>query len=130
VLTTTQPHVALTGGAGADTLTAGPGYDTLTGGAGADHFVLKTEPWAPITIGDFQPGTDKIDLSAMFKAAGYTGTNPIADGYMYVQSDGAGGSILRFDHDGHGPNPVWPNTIVDLVGVAPGAVKMSDWIIH
>ena len=73
-------------------------------------------------------GQDKLDFTAMFRAAGYAGHDPIGDGWMYVYSDGAGGSILRFDHDGAGPNPQWPNTIIDLEHVAPSQVVSSDWI--
>jgi Ca2+-binding RTX toxin-like protein len=91
------------------------GNDSLTGGAGADVFRLPSEPWAPIHITDFTPGQDKLDLSALFKASGYTGSDPIGDHYMYVESDGAGGSVLRFDRDAGGSNPVWPNTIVDWI---------------
>ena len=119
----------LTGGAGADTITASMGGDTLTGGAGADRFVIGKEPWSPINITDFKPGADKLDLSALFKKAGYTGSNPIADHYMYVESDGADGSRLRFDRDGDASGQQWPNTIIYLEHIAPSQVKVSDWII-
>ena len=124
------PYSALAGGGGADTLTASVGYDTLTGGAGADRFVFAQEPWAPIHITDFQPGADKLDLSALFAKAGYLGSDPVGDHYILVASDAAGGSIIRFDRDGAGPNPVWPNTIIDLEHVAPAQVSVSDWILH
>jgi len=130
MLTATGPGSTLAGTAGADTITASQGYDTLTGGAGADRFVLASEPWAPIHITDFQVGVDKLDLSALFKAAGYAGSDPVADHYIYLTSDGAGGTLVRFDHDGAGSNPVWPNTIIDLEHVAPSQVTTSDWIIH
>jgi hypothetical protein len=129
-LASTTPGSSLAGGAGADTLTASEGLDTLTGGAGADVFAFSREPWAPIHITDFTPGEDKLDLSALFRTAGYSGSDPIGDHYMYVESDGAGGSVLRFDHDGGGPNPQWPNTIIDLEHVAPAQVSSTDWIIH
>ena len=51
------------GGAGADILSDGAGTDALYGGAGADLFVL-TADGVTDTIGDFQLGTDRIDLSA------------------------------------------------------------------
>jgi Ca2+-binding RTX toxin-like protein len=131
VLTATHPYSVLTGGAGDDTLTASQGYDTLTGGQGADHFVIKTEPWAPIHITDFTPGQDKLDLSALFKTAGYSGSDPIADHYITIESDGNGGSIIRYEHSGQANiNGHWPNTIIDLEHVAPNLVKESDWIIH
>jgi beta-glucanase (GH16 family) len=128
-ITSAGPGSALAGGAGADTLTASQGYDRLTGGAGGDRFVLPSEPWAPVHVTDFQPGQDKLDLSALFRAAGYRGADPVADRYVYVTSDGNGGSLIRFDRDAGGANPVWPNTIVDLERIAPSQVTSSDWII-
>jgi Ca2+-binding RTX toxin-like protein len=132
VLTSAGPYSALTGGSGADTFNASEGYDTLTGGQGADHYVFGKEPWAPIHITDFQPGTDVLDLSVLFKIAGYTGSDPIADHYIYLESDGADGTMVRFDHDGAGANPVWPNTIIDLEHVSPTGLTwarlQSGWV--
>jgi Ca2+-binding RTX toxin-like protein len=56
-------HDTLTGGAGSDVLIGGEGSDALTGGAGADTFRYDAASTAPDLIGDFQSGTDKIDLS-------------------------------------------------------------------
>jgi beta-glucanase (GH16 family) len=126
LLTSTAIGSTLTGGAGDDTLVASMGNDNLTGGAGADVFRLPAEPWAPITVMDFTPGTDKLDLSALFQASGYTGANPVADGYVYLQSDGAGGTLVRYDRDAAGGNPVWPNTIVDLHGVSPNGLTWAQ----
>lgn len=70
----------LGGGSGNDTLTGGLGADVMTGGAGSDVFVFSAwnempmhgpslSPDTPRTdesILDFQPGIDKIDLSALF----------------------------------------------------------------
>ena len=33
---------------------------------------------------------------------------------------------VRFDHDGTGPNPVWPNTIIDLEHVSPTGLTWSQ----
>jgi Ca2+-binding RTX toxin-like protein len=121
----------LTGGSGADTLVSSQALDTMTGGAGADHFVITSNPWAPIHISDFQSGQDKIDLTALFKTTGYAGSDPVADHYLTVDPDGNGGSLIRFEAnglaniDGH-----WPNTVIDLEHIAPSAVRSSDWIIH
>jgi Ca2+-binding RTX toxin-like protein len=53
----------LTGGAGNDILLDGPGSDRMSGGTGADTFVLAADG-APDVITDFQPGIDRLDLSA------------------------------------------------------------------
>jgi len=129
VLTSPGAGSNLTGGTGADTLIASQGNDTLTGGAGADVFRFPNEPWAPIHVTDFTPGVDKLDFKAMLQAVGYTGSDPIADHYMSIGSDGAGGAILLFDRDAGGSNPAWPNYIIDLEHIAPAQVKVSDWII-
>ena len=53
------------GGLGADTLSGGGGGDdTLTGGGGADTFVIKPGH-GDITITDFNPAEDTLDLSAL-----------------------------------------------------------------
>ena len=116
---------------GNDTFIASQGGDTLTGGAGADVFALPTTPWQAVTITDFTPGEDKLDLSYLFKQAGYTGSDPVADHYITVESDGNGGSLIRYEASGQADiNGHWPTTIVDLLGVAPSQVSEKDWIIH
>ena len=50
-------------GVGADILADGAGTDALYGGAGADIFLLAADGTLDV-IGDFQLGTDRIDLSA------------------------------------------------------------------
>ena len=127
-LTATHAGQTLTGGAGNDVLIGGAGNDTLTGAGGANTFKFNAEPWAPNVVTDFKPGVDKLDFSGMFSHFGYAGSDPIKDGWMFVYSDGSGGSILRFqDHSGA---HVWPNTIIDLQHVAPSQVSVSDWILH
>jgi serralysin len=116
----------LTGGAGADTLHASQALDTLTGGAGADRFVFAQEPWAPVHITDFQLGADVLDLSPLFSQYGYHGSDPVRDGWVSIESDGADGARIGFDHDGPtGSSPAWPNRIVVLDHVAPGDVTWA-----
>lgn len=60
----------LSGGAGADILNGGMGPDVMTGGSGADTFVFAVLAESRgangrDTITDFQPGVDRIDLSAI-----------------------------------------------------------------
>lgn len=53
----------LAGGDGADIILDGKGQDVMTGGAGADVFVLSADRQLD-RITDFEPGLDRIDLSA------------------------------------------------------------------
>ncbi|BDI19224.1 hypothetical protein ANSO36C_50260 [Nostoc cf. commune SO-36] len=79
---------SLIGGAGNDILVSDTGYDTdiLTGGSGHDQFVYKT-PFSGDTITDFNQSEDKLVLTDLLKSLGYSGSNPIGDGYIqFVQS--------------------------------------------
>ncbi|GGE26227.1 Ca2+-binding protein, RTX toxin-related [Gemmobacter megaterium] len=72
----------LYGGTGEDRLLSGPGLDLLYGGAGADVFVFRPGDARPGAmagrIADFQPGLDRIDLTAfglahVLEARAFTG---------------------------------------------------------
>ena len=129
VLTSSGYSATLTGGAGADTINAGQGPDVLTGGAGADHFVFAATPWNAGHITDFTPGTDVLDLRGIFASAHYQGSNPIADGCLILQSDGAGGTKVYVDVDGPRGGQ-WPFLITTLDHVAPTSVSSADWLFH
>jgi Ca2+-binding RTX toxin-like protein len=120
----------LTGTAGADTLTAWFSGDRLVGGDGADHFVFDRLPWNASHVADFQPGEDVLDLRALFTQAGYQGADPLADGYLKFESDGAGGTRVLFDSDGPGTANPWPTHVTTLDGVAPASLTASDWLFH
>ncbi|MHC5611260.1 MAG: choice-of-anchor Q domain-containing protein [Nostoc sp.] len=83
----------LSGGAGNDIFLVGENdayaseyNDTLYGGSGNDQFIYQTES-TNHTIIDFNQSEDKLVLTNVFKNRGYTGSNPIADGYLqFVQS--------------------------------------------
>lgn len=108
----------LVGGAGTDTLVAGQGPDQLTGGAGADLFVFGDTPWNAGAVHDFQPGLDRLDLSAIFDRA------PAAT--LTVDGSSAGSRVLV---DIDGPGGEWPFLITTLQGVSPGQLAVSDWVI-
>ena len=96
----------IVGGSGGNTLVAGTGIDTMYGGKGANTFVFAPGD-APVNnpngvdyIGDFKPGTDKLDFSAFAKAGhelAFIGTAPLtapgqvdefsSGGYTYVEGD-------------------------------------------
>jgi beta-glucanase (GH16 family) len=119
----------LTGGTGADTLNAGQGPDQLTGNGGADRFVFADAPWNAGKVTDFTPGTDKIDLRGIFDDAGYTGTDPIRDGWLKL-TPGNGGTQVIVDMDGPNASGQWPTTITTLVGVTPSQLGSADWIVQ
>ena len=116
----------LAGGTGNDTLSAGYTSDTLTGGAGADTFVFTHLPWNAGHVTDFTVGVDKLDLSALFSASGYQGSAPVADGYLILQSDGAGGTKVLFDVDGRGTANPWPITITTLDHVSSAGLTSAQ----
>jgi Ca2+-binding RTX toxin-like protein len=118
VLTAQTTPATLTGGAGDDTLNASQGPDQLTGAGGADKFVWSAEPWAPAHVTDFVVGTDRLDLSALLQQAGYTGSDPVADHYLTLESDGAGGTHVLFDPDGAATAHQWPDYIINLDNTA------------
>jgi Ca2+-binding RTX toxin-like protein len=116
----------LIGGSGNDTLIAGHSANTLTGNGGADIFVFNDQPWNAGQITDFTPGTDKIDLSALLVAAEYSGSDPIADGYVILASDGHSNTSVYFDP--HSASQSWPALITTLDHVAPSAVTAGDLV--
>jgi Ca2+-binding RTX toxin-like protein len=97
----------LAGGNGADTLVGGAGADSLKGGAGADIFhydaAADSRTGATDLIGDFQVGTDRIDLSAIdantlaggdqafhwIGSNAFSGTGAAAAGELRVYQSGA-----------------------------------------
>jgi Ca2+-binding RTX toxin-like protein len=116
VYTSPGPGSTVTGGAGADTLNASQGSDILTGGGGADVFRWGKEPWSPATVTDFAVGSDKLDLSALLQASGYTGSDPVADKYISLTQQGSD-TLVLFDRDAAGTAQQWPNYIIKLQGV-------------
>ncbi|MDP3869255.1 family 16 glycosylhydrolase [Phenylobacterium sp.] len=129
VVASTGPAASLNGTAGADTFMAGRYADVLTGGAGADHFVFRETPWNAGHITDFAPGSDVLDLRAIFAAANYRGSDPLMDGYFSLQSDGAGGVRVFVDIDGP-QGAEWPFLITTLDHVALNTIRAGDWLFH
>lgn len=64
VISGTNDHDVLIGGAGSDTITGGAGNDTISGGGGADIFVFSSSATnGSDTITDFSQAADKFDFS-------------------------------------------------------------------
>lgn len=135
--------LALTGGAGADSLQGGGGWDVLTGGAGGDTLMggrgndtfryLAAGDSAPDAydfIADFQTGVDVLDL----KGVTPTEVSLVRSGtatFVFVNAPGgpmtiaANGDVNGLDvltHDGHGVYMVGDGGANTLIGGTTGDV--------
>ena len=133
------------GGTGNDTITGAAGADRLTGGAGNDLFVYtgvgQSGPGASArdVITDFQPGTDRIDLSAIdanttllavgnqaftfLATAGAALTGPGQLRYTYVTTSGVEHTIV----EGNVNAALAPDFSIDLIG--HHILTASDFIL-
>jgi len=101
----------------------------MTEDGGANTFVYTALPWNAGQITNFNPAADKIDVSAMLSAQGYTGSDPFGDGTLTLTSDGHGGTDLMYNPPGAGSDGIWPITVVDIDNVAPSALNTpSDFV--
>ena len=117
----------LTGGSEADTFYTGHNSVILTGGGAGDTFVFQHLPWNNTGhVRDFALGTDKLDFSALFAASGYTGTDPVADGYLRFVSNGAGGTQLLYDPDASGTAYQWPFLVTTLDNISPTGLTWAQ----
>jgi hypothetical protein len=67
-----------------------------------------------------------LDLTGIFNSIGYTGSNPVADGYLSFVSDGAGDTKIYVDPH----NSSAPTLITMLDHVVPSSITTSDWVFH
>jgi uncharacterized surface anchored protein len=93
------------------------GQDTLTGGGGRDQFLYTETSDGVDIITDFAIGQDQIDLSQIIQnELNYTGSDPIADGYVVIANYGSVGSMIQIDFDSNGE--LVPKDVVFLDGVS------------
>jgi VCBS repeat-containing protein len=86
-------------GKGDDIIIGGSGSELLTGGEGKDLFVYTNYQDIGDRITDFNLNDDKIVFSELLKSLGYSGSNPVGDGYVkWTQS--SSGTIVQVDPDG------------------------------
>ena len=92
---------SLGGTSGRDSITGRQGRDILTGGAESDRFVYISMVDGGDIIEDFAVGEDQIVLTDVLDSLGYTGSDPIADGYVLFGASGAD-TYVQIDPDGAG----------------------------
>ncbi|MEM9271477.1 MAG: GEVED domain-containing protein [Cyanobacteria bacterium P01_F01_bin.143] len=96
---------SITADAGGSVIAGYKGQDTLTGGAGVDHFCYSETSDGVDIINGFTVGSggDQIMLTQILRdEVGYTGTDPISDGYVVLVDYGATGTMVQIDFDGSG----------------------------
>jgi Ca2+-binding RTX toxin-like protein len=127
---------SLDGGQAADTLTGGAGQDRLTGGDGADLFVFRTGDSGPTAgtadrITDFDPASDRIDLSRLDARADLAGDQPFRFGHAgaggIALSDAGGDTVLSLNTDTDGE----PEMVIVLTDgpAGPAAYAADDFIL-
>ncbi|HEY9653267.1 MAG TPA: type I secretion C-terminal target domain-containing protein [Coleofasciculaceae cyanobacterium] len=117
----------LLGGQGNDTLVGGLGGDNITGGEGQDTFVYEQFNDGLDVITDFSSSEDKLDLTTLFTNRNYTGTDPVADGYLnyeLYEQGGTMGTIVQFDSDGSSGDMPFFN-LVFLQNVTPDQLNAT-----
>ena len=116
----------IVGGEGNDVIIASQGVDTLTGGAGSDVFFYDPLTYEDLAahgdrILDFELNSDRLDVSELLEQANYTGSDPIADGYIKAVPLGIDSLRIRLDTDGTGELPA--STIAIMENVDPTAFQ-------
>ena len=109
-----------------DTFFAGHNSVVMTGNGGADQFVFQFLPWNAGSITDFNTAADVLNLKGIFAAIGYTGSNPVADGYLAFNSDGQGDTQVIVNPQG--PGTQIPITVTTLDHVDPSMIHSSDYL--
>ena len=115
------------GGSAATTFIDNVGVNYMSGGPGLDTFIFNTFRTVADTVANFSVGSDVINLSGLFSSLGYTGTNPIVDGWLQlVQSISGGTNFVVNPHNGQASA-----TQLTLEGVSPTALHLgTDFLTH
>jgi large repetitive protein len=116
---------SLNGGVGDDTIVGGLGSDTITTGAGRDRIVFNSLLERVDRVTDFNVNEDVVDMRAIFASLGYSGSNPISDGYLRIISSGANTNI-EVDSNGTVGGQNF-DTVVTLNNVAPSSLTAANY---
>lgn len=123
ILEVIEENVATRGTRGRDILTGGEennlfiastARDILTGGGGNNVFVYNNMTDAGDIITDFTVGQDRLNMIGVLNSIGYTGNNPLVDGYITFSQRGAN-TILNIDANGFAPGRERPYITLENV---------------
>lgn len=123
----TSGRDAIVGTPGDDIIIGGAGADTLTGGAGINIFVYNSLRDVGDTITDFVPGKDKLSLRPILTAIGWSGTDPVAEGWVSFTLTRLGQTQVNIGNPGTGGR----TALLFLNGVQPASIDpQRDLIVH
>ena len=120
----------LRGGTGNDTLIGSAGNDQLNGGTGNDQFIYQAfsdRGTSGDTITDFNTNQDKLALANLLNSLGYSGTNPISDGYLQFVSSGANTQV-EIDPDSTLTNQGF-SLLATLNNVSPSSLVLGNNVL-
>jgi len=126
IITGNSANNILNGADGDDRLIGERGADILTGGNGRDIFAYTNITDAGDMIMDFTVGSDKIEIKDILKKYGYSGSQPLNDGYLSVRQVNAGLTSLQIDLDGFG-NAFRPVPFVLLKNVQANSLDINSF---
>ncbi len=113
----------IVGGEGNDIIMASQGVDTLTGAAGNDVFFFDPLIYPGVAsnsdiITDFEPQSDRLDVSELLKLTGNPLADTIATEYIIVNPLSQTSLEIKFDVDATGEQSA--ETLAILENVSPG----------
>ena len=97
---------------------------SFSDGAGHDVFVFNTPAATGKDIANFNTNADVLDVAPALKAAGYTGSDPIADHVITLVQSGTDATAVKIDPTGADPNH--GATLVTLDHVLPQDVHAAN----
>ena len=116
----------VTGGKGNDRIVGGSGSDVLAGGEGRDTFVYTSIRDSGDRLTDFNVNEDFLNFRALLNSLNYSGSNPVADGYISWRALNAG-TLISVDSDGSAGRGV-ARPFITLETVTSSQLTLNNFI--
>jgi subtilisin-like proprotein convertase family protein len=116
-----------------NTIQAGLGNNTIVTGKGADilyaaqsvgssdTFIFNALSSTTDTILNWVSGHNTLNMGQLLTSIGYSGSNPITDGWLSFVADAKGGTNVVVDAH----NSAAPQVVVDVIGITPTLLHES-----